>query len=96
MPKWALRHASELLALLYGVTGVLWIVVSDDAARGFARDADALARYQTAKGWFFVAVSTLLVYALLRIAQFRLNRTLTLAGQVTAVAAMAPGVIFPI
>ena len=57
------------LALLFGVFGVVWIVVSDGIVSRMSRDPDTLLRLQTLKGWLFVTLATALVYWIARSAQ---------------------------
>ncbi|TAN47444.1 MAG: GAF domain-containing protein, partial [Rhodospirillales bacterium] len=59
-----------LLAGIYALVGVLWVFFSDQYSASQARDAYELTHFQTYKGWAFIAVTTLLVYGLIRLAQF--------------------------
>lgn len=87
MPRLSLRSAALLLAGLYGLAGMLWIFYSDKFIAALSRDPDRLTTYQTWKGWAYVLLSTMLVLALIRLAQRhrsqhlaeaqRLNRLLT-------------------
>ena len=52
-------------ALVYFVLGCLWIAFSDAALGWFVPDPAEAARLQTWKGWFYVSVTALLVWALL-------------------------------
>jgi hypothetical protein len=54
--------------LLYGLFGVVWILTSDHLVRAFTEDPAFLTRLQTFKGWFFVIVSTFLIYSLMKAA----------------------------
>ena len=54
------------IAAVYAVLGALWIIWSDSAVLSVVRDREALSRMQTAKGWFFVLASAVLIYALVR------------------------------
>ncbi len=54
------------VALYYLLFGIIWIVLSDQAAVMFFRDITLLTMVQTYKGWFFVAMSGLLIYLLVR------------------------------
>ena len=53
-------------SLLFGAISAGWILVSDRVAEAIAHDEQALTRLQTLKGWLFVGMSSLLMYALLR------------------------------
>jgi len=61
----ARRHAAGLLAAGYGLVSALWILLSDSVVHGIAADSERLTRLQSYKGWAFVLLSTLIVYALL-------------------------------
>ncbi len=58
------------IALLYAVLGAIWILMSDRAAEiiGGPAGADAVTRFQTAKGLLFIGVSAMLLFAILRVA----------------------------
>lgn len=58
-------------ALFYAVAGALWILTSDHVVALFIQDPATITRVQSYKGWFFVGVTSLLLYLVLR-AQFRL------------------------
>src|SRR5215210_8280374 len=45
----------------YVVVGCLWILLSDQALMILVGDAAAAARYQTVKGWFYIAISAALL-----------------------------------
>lgn len=52
------------ISLIYLVVGVVWIIATDRLAGAFATDVEGYVAIQTAKGWLFVVVSSLLVYCL--------------------------------
>lgn len=54
------------VALFYLIFGVVWILLSDFALNMLAADRDVLVRWQTLKGWVFVAVSALVIFLILR------------------------------
>ncbi|HOZ48682.1 MAG TPA: PAS domain-containing protein, partial [Candidatus Hydrogenedentes bacterium] len=54
------------VAFVYAVFGVLWISLSDALVARLAPSQRALVYIQTYKGWFFVAVTALLVFGLVR------------------------------
>ncbi len=60
------RLSPASLTAVYAVVGALWILFSDRLAAGLAETPDALSRLQTAKGWFFVLVTSAILYGLLR------------------------------
>lgn len=60
-------HRAPLkVALYYGLAAAAWILFSDKLLYLIVRDAEQLSRLQTVKGWFFVLVSGLLLYVLVR------------------------------
>ena len=50
----------------YIIAGCLWIVFSDKILDYFVRDPDVLTRIQTYKGWFYVLITAILFYSLLK------------------------------
>lgn len=54
------------VALVYAAFAGLWILLSDRAMGLLWHDPEALVRASMLKGWFFVAVTTLLLYVLVR------------------------------
>ncbi|MDF7801754.1 PAS domain S-box protein [Pontiellaceae bacterium B1224] len=69
------RHLSRIspaltISLAYLIYGVLWIFYSDQIAAGIASSEGQFQKFSNMKGWFFVGVTALLLYLLLR-AQFR-------------------------
>ena len=82
------RRAALRIALLYGLLAGLWILGSDCAGALRARPRPAAAG-AGARGWAFVAVTALLLYALLR--RLRLAPALPDAGRGTGAARLAVG-----
>ena len=54
------------VVLAYALFAGLWILLSDQAVGLLFRDPEAIVRASMAKGWLFVAVTTLLLYGLVR------------------------------
>jgi len=50
----------------YVLVGCLWILFSDKLLNYFIRDPDMLTRIQTFKGWFYVLITAILFYAILK------------------------------
>jgi signal transduction histidine kinase/ActR/RegA family two-component response regulator len=50
----------------YIIVGGLWIVFSDKLLNYFIREPDLLTRIQTFKGWFYVLITAILFYTLLK------------------------------
>lgn len=74
-PLRAITETPLRIAVSYAAFGVSWIVVTDQLALVLAETPAQLTQLQTAKGWLFVALSTLLVYGLVATGQRRLQRT---------------------
>ncbi|MCE5270971.1 PAS domain S-box protein [bacterium] len=68
------RVSALIAALIYVLLGVIWIAASDEVARMLADTLGDYMLIQAVKGWFFVFVSGLLVYFLVRLSQRRLER----------------------
>ncbi len=61
------QHRSAFRVVLgYGVFAALWILLSDQAVGLLFSDPAQITRASMAKGWLFVAVTTLLLYFLVR------------------------------
>lgn len=71
------RDPALRLVLAYAVFAALWILVSDEAVILQFRDARELHLANTLKGWLFVAITSVLLFALVR----RLLRQMLLASQ---------------
>lgn len=54
------------IALAYAAVASLWILLSDKVMAGLFSDPEMLVRVSMAKGWLFVAVTTLILYVLVR------------------------------
>jgi PAS domain S-box-containing protein len=60
------RRASFRIAAIYAVVAAIWILFSDRLLLWYFEDPALLTRLQTAKGWFFVFATTLLLAWLIR------------------------------
>lgn len=73
------------MALVYAVFAGVWILLSDRAMGLLFRDPELLVQASMAKGWFFVAVTSLFLYVLVRRLVGQLNashqRELAEAGE---------------
>jgi hypothetical protein len=59
------RRATPLrIASAYALVGALWILLSDQAAGLLFTEQPALTYVSMFKGWFYVAVTALLVYGM--------------------------------
>jgi PAS domain S-box-containing protein len=62
------RRGGSILTvvLIYAVFAALWILLSDNALAILVEDPARIAQISTIKGWLFVAVTSLLLYGLMR------------------------------
>ena len=60
------HHLPLLVAASYAVGSIFWILLSDRLLASMARTYEDYQQVQTYKGWFFVTVSALLIYATLK------------------------------
>ncbi|NKI33735.1 HD domain-containing protein [Wenzhouxiangella sp. XN79A] len=65
-----LARAELRIVLIYAAVGGLWIWLSDGAIESMFGTTEAITRAQNLKGWFFIAITSLLLYGLIR-AHFR-------------------------
>lgn len=61
-----LGQATFAVVLSYAVFAALWILLSDSAVEAMFEDADQIIRISMIKGWLFVAVTTLLLFILVK------------------------------
>lgn len=57
------RHAFRI-AIIYAIFGVIWITASDNLILAISSDISTLSELSLYKGWFFIAVTSLLVFSL--------------------------------
>lgn len=60
------RFVSGKIVLLYLLIGGAWILFSDAAVSALVNDHRTLSMIQTIKGWFYICVTALLLYFLIR------------------------------
>lgn len=65
MKKWAISPALRL-TLIYFTVGVLWILFSDKLLLLLSEDPKDVSAMQTYKGWFFIGITSLFLYYLLK------------------------------
>jgi light-regulated signal transduction histidine kinase (bacteriophytochrome) len=70
-------HAALRIALIYAVFGALWIVLSDRALEWITGSPERAQRWQTPKGWFYIAATAALVYFFVLRYGRRLHQVLT-------------------
>lgn len=61
-----LANVALRTSMIYGLAGTLWILLSDRVLVALIADPQAVNSLQTSKGWAFVAVTTALLYVVLR------------------------------
>lgn len=61
-----IRYGIVSVVLLYATFAALWILLSDGVVAWLFRDPDKFALVSTLKGWFFVLITSLLLYGLLQ------------------------------
>ncbi|MEA2572734.1 MAG: hypothetical protein QOH93_32 [Chloroflexia bacterium] len=61
---WSLPPAG--IAAVYLVFGALWVLLSDQLARALFTDLETFTWVQTYKGWLFIALTTMLLYSLIK------------------------------
>jgi signal transduction histidine kinase len=64
------------VAITYFLLGCLWILFSDQAVLKLVDDSRTLILLQMYKGWFFVGISSLIIYLLVRRFERTLSRTI--------------------
>ena len=66
-PSAQAHHAHVLrVVVIYAIFAALWILLSDKAVEWWLSSPQALTLVSTLKGWLFIAVTSLLLYGLLR------------------------------
>lgn len=77
LPEEALspRKVSFKISAIYMVAGVLWILLSDKVVELMVANKEDLMRLSMLKGWFYVFVTALMIYLLIRSALMRIKST---------------------
>ncbi|MGF7142593.1 diguanylate cyclase (GGDEF)-like protein/PAS domain S-box-containing protein [Anaerotaenia torta] len=60
------RNGAVRISIIYGFFGIMWILLSDMFLENIIPDAEQYKHYQTYKGWFYIFITTLMVYLLVR------------------------------
>lgn len=58
-------RGSLKIAVIYFIVGCLWIPITDKAVSAFTRDPEWIRLINIIKGWFFVLITALLIFALI-------------------------------
>lgn len=56
----------QRITLKYSIFGILWIFFSDRLLEAFVTSSNALTALQTYKGWFFITITSIMLYFLTR------------------------------
>lgn len=62
-----MKRNSQKTVLIYFVFGFLWILFSDKILGSFVKDQELYESIQTYKGWFYVIITSILLYVLIKI-----------------------------
>jgi len=65
--------ASLRISLIYLICGALWILFSDQALNYFVTDKEMFARFSLIKGWFYIALTALILFYLIYKATQRMS-----------------------
>jgi PAS domain S-box-containing protein len=69
------HRAAFVITVIYAVFGFLWILLSDRTLHVLVPDDELALRLQTWKGWFYVALTALMIYLLIRFFLSRVTET---------------------
>ncbi len=69
------EKVSFRISAIYTLAGVLWILLSDRIVALMVTDKEQLTRLSMLKGWFYVLVTALMIYLLIRSALVRVKST---------------------
>jgi diguanylate cyclase (GGDEF)-like protein len=60
------RNEAVTISFAYAMFGILWILLSDELLELFFQDMEGYQHFQTYKGWFYILITTMLLYFLIR------------------------------
>jgi len=75
-------RTAAALTFVYAFLGFIWILYSDEALMRVVTDTETLSELQTYKGWFYVLITSLLLFALV-FSAFRREQQLTQRDSLT-------------
>jgi diguanylate cyclase (GGDEF)-like protein/PAS domain S-box-containing protein len=64
--EWKHRNEAVSISVIYAIFGILWILLSDLLLENIIPDIEQYKHFQTYKGWFYIFITTLMVYLLVR------------------------------
>src|SRR5262245_1780092 len=76
------RRAAIILVVIFVVAGCAWILFTDVFLYAIVEDPAVIGRFETAKGWVFVALAALLLYGTTRRLTAQLTRAMRTMGAV--------------
>jgi signal transduction histidine kinase len=85
------HRVAATVTAVFAVAGMVWVFLTDVVLYGVSRDRALIARVETAKGWIFIALVSLLLYAVTFRGAARLDRVRRLTAAV--VDSIADGVL---
>src|SRR5512134_3267338 len=85
------RRAALTVTAVFIVTGIGWVLFTDVLLYAITRDQVLVARIETAKGWIFVGLTGLLLYAVTLRSASRLTRAQAINSAV--IESIADGVL---
>jgi signal transduction histidine kinase len=85
------HRVAATVTAVFAVAGLAWVFVTDVALYGIIHDPVLVARVETAKGWTFIALACLLLYAVTFRSAARLDRVRRLTAAI--VESIADGVL---
>ncbi|MGB8450701.1 MAG: EAL domain-containing protein [Anaerocolumna sp.] len=68
---------AAIITSIYGIFGLLWIILSDEILLAFIKDVNQYKQAQTYKGWFYVIINIVLIFYLVRRRSIYMKKTLT-------------------
>jgi diguanylate cyclase (GGDEF)-like protein/PAS domain S-box-containing protein len=66
LPLRLFHNEAVSISTIYAIFGILWILLSDRLLDYILRDMEEYKNFQTYKGWFYILITTLMVYLLIR------------------------------
>ncbi len=68
---------ASIIASIYGLFGLVWIILSDEILYAFVKDVNRYREAQTYKGWIYVVINIILIFCLVGKRAVRVKNTLS-------------------
>jgi len=68
------HRMAGIVTAAFAVSGLLWVLLTDIVLYAITHDRVLIARIETAKGWIFISLASLLLYAVTFRTAARLDR----------------------